>query len=278
MLRDSRENRPLPREIAAHFVPRIRKAAQRVARRLPAHICVEDLASAGFIGLVEAYRRYDATRSDCFEAYADHRIRGAMLDELRSNDPLSRDLRTHVSRTTAARRSLESRLGRVATEAEIAAHMGLSIEAFRTYSSKAAVGPAVSLDAPGRDGEPGLEVGDHAAERADDRVSDDQSKRSVRVALGALPPRLRQILELYYGDELTLRDIGGMLGVTESRVCQLHADAIQRLKADCLGQVKSDPTKGQCRPTARGQRLARRPAATSPATEASAGARQAQHS
>jgi RNA polymerase sigma factor FliA len=155
--------------------------------------------------------------------------------------------------------------------------MGLSIDAFRTYSSKAAVGPAVSLDAPGRDGEPGLEVGDHAAERADDRVCDEQSKRSVRVALGALPPRLRQILELYYGDELTLRDIGGMLGVTESRVCQLHADAIQRLKADCIGQVKSDPVKGQHRPTHPGQRLPRRAPATSAASEVSAGARHAQH-
>jgi RNA polymerase sigma factor for flagellar operon FliA len=232
---------PLPREIAVRYVPVIRQTALRLARRLPAHICVDDLIGAGFIGLVDAYRRYDPERCDRFDGYAEFRIRGAMLDELRSYDPLSRDLRALATRTAAATRSLEGRLGRAPTEAEVAAELGLELAAFQGYAARMAVGRTVSLDAPAEDGDLRMEIRDPSEEPADEQLLQAQAKRVLTMAVEALPPRLRQVLELYYGNQLTLRDIGGILGVTESRVCQLHAEAIRRLRARCRADEHGRP-------------------------------------
>jgi RNA polymerase sigma factor for flagellar operon FliA len=231
MCEDVRDNGPLPQELAIEMIPVIRRIAYRLAKRLPSHVCVDDLISAGVVGLITAYRRFDPARGDDFRSYAELRIRGAMIDELRASDPLSRDLRAHANRTLAARRTLESRLGRSASEMEIVQEMGLTLEAFRSYSARAAVGPTVSLDAP-INGEPVL-VGDPDEMPADERLLREQSKLSVRRAIEALPPRLRQVIELYYGDERTLRDIGSILGVTQSRVCQLQAEAVLRMRAHC---------------------------------------------
>jgi RNA polymerase sigma factor for flagellar operon FliA len=232
MCEEVRDNGPLPQELAIEMIPVIRRIAYRLAKRLPSHVCIDDLISAGVVGLITAYRRFDPARGDDFRSYAELRIRGAMIDELRASDPLSRDLRAHANRTLAARRTLESRLGRVASEVEIAQEMGLTLELFRSYSARAAVGPTVSLDAP-TNGETALQVGDPDETPADERLLREQSKLSVRKAIEALPPRLRQVIELYYGDERTLRDIGSILGVTESRVCQLQAEAVQRMRAHC---------------------------------------------
>lgn len=225
---------PLPREIAVRFIPIIRQAAYRLARRLPPHVSIDDLIGAGFVGLVDAYRRYDASVCDRFEGYADVRIRGAMLDELRSYDPLSRDTRAFAHKTAAAVRTLEARHGRAPLEAEIAAELEMELDAYRQLAAKAHTGATVSLDGgDGDDGEPRLEVSDATATAADDQIESERSKHALTRAIEALPPRLRQVLELYYGDELTLRDIGNILGVTESRICQLHAEAVKRLRASC---------------------------------------------
>lgn len=226
---------PLPREIAVRFVPIIRHAAYRLARRLPSHVSIDDLVGAGFLGLVDAYRRYDASVSDHFDGYADVRIRGAMLDELRSYDPLSRGQRAFARRAAAALRALEAQLGRAPVDAEIAAALGLDIAAYREQAAKAHTGPTVSLQDATNEDEPRLQIADATATAADERVENEQAKESLALAMEALPPRLRRILELYHGDELTLRDIGNILGVTESRICQLHAEAVKRLRASCEG-------------------------------------------
>jgi RNA polymerase sigma factor for flagellar operon FliA len=224
---------PLPREIAVRFIPIIRQAAYRLARRLPPHVSIDDLVGAGFVGLVDAYRRYDASVCDRFDGYADVRIRGAMIDELRSYDPLSRDLRAFATKRAATVRALETRLGRAPEEAEVAAELGMDPAAYREQAAKAQSISTVSLDGGADDDEPRLEIPDASAERADDSFQHEQSKRTLSLAMDALPPRLRRVLELYYGDELTLRDIGNVLGVSESRICQLHGEAVKRLRASC---------------------------------------------
>lgn len=226
------DNGPLPPELAASMMPLIRCIAARLARRLPSHLRLDDLTSAGFVGLVTAYRRFDRSRGDDFHAYAERRIRGAMLDELRAIDPLTRDLRFLANRIAAARRSIEARFGRAAHEDEIAAALGMPIEEYRRHVARVSIGPTVSIEDPS-DGEGSLDLPDREAEPADERIALEQSKRTVRSAINDLPPRLRRVVELYYGEGRTLRDIGNMLGVTESRVSQLQSEAVQRLRTMC---------------------------------------------
>jgi RNA polymerase sigma factor for flagellar operon FliA len=233
-------NRELPAEVAARFVPVIRQAALRVARRLPAHICVDDLVSAGFMGLVDAYRRYDASRCDRFDAYAEVRIKGAILDELRSYDPLSRDLRALANRAGQATRELASRLGRVPSDVEVAAELGMDLEGYRAAATRIALGSPVSLDAAPQGDEPPFELGDPTSTPADELLLQAQSRAALRGALERLPPRLRGVLDLYYREERTLREIGAMLGVTESRVCQLHGEAIRKLRALCTTEAENE--------------------------------------
>lgn len=226
------DNGPLPHELAASMMPLIRCIAARLARRLPSHLRLDDLTSAGYIGLVTAYRRFDRSRGDDFHAYAERRIRGAMLDELRAIDPLTRDLRFLANRIAAARRGLEARLGRIAREDEIAVALGMTLDEYRRQAAKVAIGPTVSIEDPA-DEEGMMELPDNNAEPADDRIAVEQSKHVVRGAIEKLPPRLRKVVELYYGEGRTLRDIGNLLGVTESRVSQLQSEAVQKLRSIC---------------------------------------------
>ncbi|MEP7125966.1 MAG: FliA/WhiG family RNA polymerase sigma factor [Byssovorax sp.] len=230
MCNDVRDNGPLPKELAVEMFPVVRRIAYRLAKRLPSHVCIDDLISAGTVGLVTAYRRFDPALGDDFRAYAELRIRGAMIDELRAADPLTRELRAHANRTRVAKLRLESALGRAANDTETADELGLSLASYQAFSARAAVGPTVSLDAPTTDGMM-LEVTDLAETPADERLVREQSMKTVRGAIEALPPRLRQVIEFYYGDERTLRDIGIILGVTESRVCQMQSEAVQKMRA-----------------------------------------------
>jgi RNA polymerase sigma factor FliA len=221
----------LPREIAVRYGPIIRRAAHRMARRLPSHVCVDDLVGAGFVGLVKAYRQYDAARCDRFEPYAELRIRGAMLDELRSHDPLPRDLRAMLRKANMATRGLQTQLGRTPTDAEVAGQISLPLETYRHMRALTAFRSiSIHVDA-NDDWEAPVEFDDPSAIPPDEELSKADLRRAVALAIEALPRRLRRVLELYYCDDLTMRDIGGLLGVTESRVCQLRAEAIKLLRA-----------------------------------------------
>jgi RNA polymerase sigma factor for flagellar operon FliA len=246
----------LPPALALSFAPVVRQHALRIARRLPPHVSVEDLIGAGFMGLVDAYRRYEPARCDRFDAFAQHRIRGAMLDELRRHDVLTRELRGLANRIASTRRRLEVSLGRAVAEDELAEELAMPLETFRTHHARITSSPMLSLDlaVPGC---PALDPCDPDEPGADVRLSTAQAKRTLDAAVGSLPARLRLVLEEYYVDGLTLRDIGERLGVTESRVCQLHADAIARLRAHYArrertathrSQVTSDPAPGLPRP------------------------------
>jgi len=222
----------LPTDIAARMLPSIRRIASQLVRRLPRHIRVDDLVGAGCQGLCAALGRYDAARVEGFEAYAEMRIRGAMLDELRASDPLSRDQRVHAKRIAAATRSLQSRLRRAPSADEIATELGISLETYWAWQSVCAtqIGGAPHND----DGsDPIAELSDDRAEPADERLYRSERERAARRAMTSLPERLQRVLHLHYVEGFTLRQIGQELGVTESRVCQLETDAFRRIRELC---------------------------------------------
>jgi RNA polymerase sigma factor for flagellar operon FliA len=189
---------------------------------------VADLVAYGWVGLMEAYRRADAAMpAGEFEAYASYRVRGAMLDYLRTLDPASRDLRRSSRKVTEKIRELTTQSGRAPEEEEIAAGLGVGLDEYRALLERIATGGMARLELLDLDD---LEV-DGGSERVDDEVSSKQLSAAVADAIESLPLRLQQVLALYYQEECTLREVGAVLGVSESRVSQLHSEAMHRLRA-----------------------------------------------
>jgi RNA polymerase sigma factor for flagellar operon FliA len=229
---------PLPRSVAVGFIPVIRRQAYRIARRLPSHVCVDDLVSAGFLALVETYGRFDPTCGTAFAPYALIRIRGAMLDELRGNDPVSRGMRLRKRKVDAAAAELQHGMGRRPDEQEIADHLGLSLDDYRAclhavttrqhanveeLAGQSSLVPAAGPHRPAQSLPPTPEL----------LAGESEALHRVRAAMQVLPPRLREVLDLYYGQDLTMREIGGALGLTTARISQLVSSAVLRLREDC---------------------------------------------
>jgi RNA polymerase sigma factor FliA len=214
----------------ARLFPLVQRVAARVARRLPFHVVRDDLVSAGVVGLLECVPRFDASRGEDFEAFAEFRIKGAILDELRTADPLSRDMRRHLNDVRAATHRLEGTLGRAPSEEEIARALELTLDAYRELLGKLGGHSVCSLT--------DLEGGavQLAAETADpcEATIDAELRAQIAQAIEGLPARQRQVLWLYYFEELSLKEIGAMLGVTESRVCQIHTQATRALRAQLV--------------------------------------------
>ena len=222
----------LPYDLARRMIPTIHRIAHQLARRLPRHINIDDLVSAGYEGLVTAYTRFDPSRGEGFESYAEFRIRGAMLDDLRASDPLSRDQRAHANKIAAATHALRARLGRAPASDEIAAELGITLEVYWQQLTAAATDVTTSLDRD--DGfDTCFQVHDPHAEPTDEHLCRKEFKRAISHAIDTLPERLQSVLELHYGEGLTLREIGEMFNVTESRVCQLRSEAIRLVRERC---------------------------------------------
>lgn len=219
--------RALSRADYDRFEPIVRRLAMRTARRVPKHILVSDLVSDGWLGLVEAYSRAGSMPEEEFVAYATYRIRGAMLDHLRSLDTVSRSARAKSREVARAIAELTRELHRAPEEAEIAKHLTLSVEAYQALLdtlAKAGMSRLEMLDIDKSDIE-------STFERPDDSALREDLQASVARAIHTLPERQQQVLALYYQEECTLREIGLLLEVTESRVSQLHTEAIHRLRA-----------------------------------------------
>jgi RNA polymerase sigma factor FliA len=228
------------------YMPIVRRIAMRMIRKLPREVALDDLLGAGWVGLAEALRRCGPQMPEHeIEAYASHRIRGAILDYLRSLDPMSRKMRNASRRITQAVRDLSLQLGRAPDEQEIADALGLDLDDYQELLGQVASAEVTQLD-----------LVDVASQRTDDYQTPDiiatQRELVDRIAdaVDSLPERLRLVVGLYYQEECSLKEIGAVLGVTESRACQLHSEAIHRMRAHI--EMPRMPLAPAPRATARG--------------------------
>ncbi|MGI5128996.1 FliA/WhiG family RNA polymerase sigma factor [Pseudonocardia sp. CA-107938] len=219
--------RPSRDRLLLHYAPLVRAVAHRVAAGLPTYVEVADLAQIGYFGLLAAIERFDPERGLRFETYAAQRIRGAILDDLRSQDWVPRTVRGRVRDRARAREQLESRLRRVATEEEVAAELGITVDDLRAHRQPVQLVSVEALD------EHGGGIADLVeAEESDpgEQLDARETVEMLRTALQRLEERDRTVIRLYYAENRTLADIGRTLGLTESRVCQLHSRAVLRLR------------------------------------------------
>jgi RNA polymerase sigma factor for flagellar operon FliA len=217
----------------ADFTPLVKRIAHHMAARLPVSVEVDDLIQVGMIGLMDALNRYEEMPGAQFATYAQQRIRGAMLDELRQLDWLPRSARRSMRQIEAAVNILQQRLGRSPAEIEIAGELGVPIEEYHQ----------MLLDSRGAQlihYEDFIDSGDedflerNCADSSPDplaRLLDDDLRQALISAIDSLPMREKTLMGLYYEQELNFKEIGAILGVSESRVCQIHSQAIARLRA-----------------------------------------------
>jgi RNA polymerase sigma factor for flagellar operon FliA len=223
-------------QIVKEYSPMIKYVANRIAMRLPPHIEVDDLISVGAIGLMDAIEKYDPTRGAKFKTYAEFRVRGSILDELRSLDWVPRSVRQKASNLDAVSSKLQSQLGRLPEDEEIAKEMGVTLEEFFNTLNETRNMPLLSLEDLGiarhsGDKQSLLDTlegkGDHDPQT---QMRLTELKTLIAEAIDSLPEKERLMVSLYYYEELTMKEIGEVLGITESRISQIHSKAVYRLR------------------------------------------------
>ena len=223
-------------EVIKRYSPMIKYVANRIAMRLPPHIEVDDLISVGVLGLMDAISKYDSSRGAKFKTYAEFRVRGAILDELRAMDWVPRSIRQKASNVDKVVQGLQATLGRAPEDEEVAEEMGISLDQFHDTLNETKSIPIFSLEDLGIAKESGEQQSllDCLAGKAD---ADPQTqirlielKEIIAKAIDALPEKERLMVSLYYYEELTMKEIGAVLEITESRVSQIHSKAVYRLR------------------------------------------------
>lgn len=229
---------PDKQQLVQRFVPLVKRIAHQLMARLPASVQFDDLFQNGMLGLLDALERFEEGMGAQFETYATQRIKGAMLDGLRENDTLPRHLRREMRRIEEAICQLEQSFGRPPTETELSTRLGIPLEEYQRTLHEARGHQLMYFeDFAGEEDESFLDrhVTDDDANPA--RMLEDRDLRQALIgAIDRLPEREKLMMGLYYEQELNLKEIGAVLGVTESRVCQLHSQAIARLRAAILGE------------------------------------------
>lgn len=220
-------------QIVLEHLPLVRAIAVRVYENLPVHVDIDDLVHAGILGLFDAAHKYNPRKKVLFSSYAKYRIKGAILDSLRQLDWASRDLRRRCKQIEAATRELAAVLQRNPTQAEIAQKMGVGDERWRQMMMElrnmglvSATGRAQDQDEPTT---PDYPAG--AGTQPDNMCSQEQLRAHLGLALDVLPGRYRQVVQLYYTNEMTMREIGAVMGINESRVSQIHKSALHKMAA-----------------------------------------------
>ena len=234
---DQKLNPSIRARVINEFSPLIKYIASRIAIRLPPHIDLNDLINAGVIGLIDAIEKFDASKQIKFKTYAEFRIRGAILDELRSMDWVPRSVRQKARKVEDAYSRLEYNLGRPASDEEVAQEMKIDIDSFHKLLSEMASVSLLSLD------DLGEEDSDLSKRNLLEYIMQDEKdwpshkirfaevRDMVASAIQSLPEKERMVISLYYYDELTMKEIGHVLKFTESRVSQIHTKAILRLRS-----------------------------------------------
>ena len=217
------------------YQPLVRRLAHHMMAKLPPSVEVDDLIQVGLIGLADALTRYEASQGVQFETFATQRIRGAMLDELRENDWMSRGSRKSQKDIEAAMRRVEHRLGHTPKESEIAAEMGMSLVDYQSLLGKVRGTQLVYLEDMSRHNEDDDTYLDrHVADSDADPLNmlrDLKLREALVAAIKLLPEREQYIMSMYYEQDMNLKEIAAVLDVTESRICQLHSQSIARLRA-----------------------------------------------
>lgn len=212
----------------------VKRIAYHLKGRLPSSVQVDDLIQSGMLGLIEAMQKYDATQGASFETYAGIRIRGAMLDEIRKGDWTPRSVHRKSREVSEAVRSVEARTGREARDEEVAAELGVDLETYHQTLQDSVTTQVLSIDTPDHEdlSEDQLSLQDASddAEPMQDLMRA-QFQQQLATAIASLPEREQLVMSLYYDEELNLKEIGEVLGVSESRVCQIHGQALVRVRA-----------------------------------------------
>jgi RNA polymerase sigma factor for flagellar operon FliA len=233
-------------QLILHYAPLVKYVASRVATGLPASVEQADLVSYGMFGLIDALEKFDLARSIKFETYAIPRIRGAIIDELRSLDWVPRSVRFKAREVEKAYTELESRLKRAPSDREIAAHLGASLEELHDIVTQISFVSVMALDelvTVGTDRGESLSLLDTLADMAAadpaSGLEGNETRAMLSAAINGLSEREKVVITLYYFEGLTLAEIGDVLGVTESRVCQIHTKAVGQLRTRLRDQDES---------------------------------------
>ncbi len=208
----------------------VKRIAHHLLGRLPPSVQVEDLIQAGMIGLLEAQKNYDGTKGASFETYAGIRIRGAMLDDIRRGDWVPRSVHKHSREISQAIAVLEGELNRDPTDAEVAQHLGMSLTQYHTALTDINCSRLVGIEDLGVSEDVISPEDDDEANTPFQGVADEYFRKALIDSIKALPEREALVLSLYYDEELNLKEIGDVIGVSESRVSQILSQSMQRLR------------------------------------------------
>ena len=227
------KNIDLRNKIVELYIPLVKYHAQRVWSRLPDGVDIDDLTSSGIFGLIDAVEAFDLTRDVKFETYCAPRIRGAMLDELRSMDWVPRLVRTKAKRLSEATKTLDEKLGRQPTDQELADFLQISVEELKKLTASATAVNVVSLNKKWSETDSSKEVSE--LDILEDMKGEDPTERlqkidTMRLVTKGLKRNERLILLLYYYQDMTMKEIGATLDLSESRVSQIHSSIVQRLQ------------------------------------------------
>lgn len=232
----NQNNENLEEQLVKEYIPLVKNIVGRLAMTLPDYINYEDLYSAGLVGLLQSIRNYDPSINNSFENYAKSRIRGAVLDELRKMDWIPRSVHLKAKKVQSAIIEVEKTKGSPPTEAEIAKALNISQEEYEALLNEIKPATFICLDAvvEGEDNDrlsPYESLADQSAEAPDAKAQKNELARLIAERIEQLPLIQRQVLAMYYFDDMRLREIAEAFGLTESRICQIHSQAILSIKA-----------------------------------------------
>ncbi|MGK0440705.1 MAG: RNA polymerase sigma factor for flagellar operon FliA [Pseudohongiellaceae bacterium] len=222
-------------EVVERYAPLVKRIAHHILARMPASVQVDDLIQAGLIGLLEAARNYDTSKGASFETYAGIRIRGSMIDDVRRGDWAPRSVHRNARMVAEGIQTIEHRTGRDANDQEVADELGIPIENYYKITRDSASSKLFSYDELiSGDDKPGEQLSSDAINPLDG-IERQALRENIAECISQLPERERIVLALYYDEELNLKEIGLVLGVSESRVSQIHSQATLRLRARMTG-------------------------------------------
>lgn len=238
MYKATQKQRKRPEDLVEKYAPLVKRIAYHLMGRLPPSVQADDLIQSGMIGLLEAARNYDETQGASFETYAGIRIRGAMLDEIRKNDWVPRSVHKKSRMLAEVVREIENRTGRDARDSEIAEALGITTDEYHKLLKETGGQRIFSFDEIGLDGTSLSET--YADERIGplEGLQSEGFRKQLMEAIASLPERERLVMGLYYDEELNLREIGAIIGVSESRVSQIHSQAVIRLQARLISWTR----------------------------------------